>query len=99
MVTGKLSNIIGQRFGRLITQRVVARNKQSHIMVQCMCDCGKEPVIRGYDLFYGFTNSCGCLDKEAREGRFTTHGMSRTRFYHIWQGMKERCYNPKENAS
>ena len=25
----------------------------------------------------------------------TVHGMSRTRLYHIWNGMRQRCENPK----
>lgn len=50
----------------------------------CKCDCGKEKVINTSSV----TKSCGCLRVEAR----TKHGLSRSRFYHIWLGMCCRCY-------
>lgn len=30
-----------------------------------------------------------------RAGSITTHGMTKTRLYKLWTGMKQRCYNPK----
>ncbi len=97
MVTGKLADIIGKRFGRLVAKEIAGRNKQSHLIIKCICDCGEQPIIRGYSLLYGSTQSCGCLRREVVKKAQTKHNMSRTRFYHIWQGMKDRCYNSKSH--
>ena len=34
--------------------------------------------------------SCGCLKKISQS---KTHGLSNSRIFHVWTGMKERCYN------
>ena len=39
----------------------------------------------------GVSKSCGCLALEAR----STHGMSNTREYKTWEGMVQRCENPR----
>ena len=42
------------------------------------------------------TRSCGCLQKQrAREAK-TKHGLRYNKFYHTWNGMKQRCYNKKD---
>jgi hypothetical protein len=98
MIKGKLANIIGNRFGRLVTKSIAGRNKQRQLMVKCLCDCGKQPVIRGYALIYGVTRSCGCFNQQLHKEIATKHDLSRTRFYRIWQGIKQRCNNPKDTA-
>jgi hypothetical protein len=40
------------------------------------------------------SKSCGCVARE----RFTKHGLSRTRIYRIWQGIKQRCFNPQASG-
>jgi len=86
--------VIGQRFGRLM---VVARapNKGRHSAWLCACDCGNDTVVFGSNLRRGFTTSCKCLHKEVTSAASRTHGLSKTRAYHIWCGMLARCGNPK----
>ncbi|MFQ5953306.1 MAG: hypothetical protein ACE5JK_07925, partial [Candidatus Omnitrophota bacterium] len=58
-------------------------------------------ITRGVSLNNGSCKSCGCVQKEkaANLGRSKRrHGFSGTRFYRIWKGMKNRCYNKKEPA-
>lgn len=38
--------------------------------------------------------SCGCLLAETAKKTHTKHGKSYTREYIIWDGMRQRCYNP-----
>jgi hypothetical protein len=61
-------NLEGQHFGRW---RVVRREEpdfNGNSRWQCICDCGKEGVVRGDILQRGYSRSCGCLQKEiARE--------------------------------
>ena len=61
----------------------------------CKCQyCGKEKIIARSNI--GKQKSCGCQQhtSQARKHGFATH-MKRNRLYHIWQGIKFRCNNPK----
>lgn len=95
MITGKLANVIGKRFGHLFAKHIAYRNKQNQIMVKCLCDCGNSVVVNGYSLIYGATRSCGCWNRQMHKEVHTKHDMCYTRFYHIWQGIKNRCYNSR----
>lgn len=66
---------------------------RSYKRVSAKCDCG---VIKDYSLSklkIGETKSCGCLAREQRAKRVYKHGLSDTKEYHIWIGIKQRCYN------
>jgi len=68
-------------------------NGSSHRMFECMCDCGNSRIIGLASLRSGATQSCGCL----RDELVTTHGMSDTRQYNIWDSMLQRVTNPKND--
>ena len=60
----------------------------------CKCSCGTEVVLTPY--YFMHNKSCGCLEKENKENLRTkniTHGKTNTRLYHVWTGIKDRCYN------
>lgn len=61
---GKLIDITGQRFGRLVALKVVGRNSGNNALWLCECDCGKTTVVTGTCLRRGVTQSCGCLCRE-----------------------------------
>lgn len=61
-------------------------------MWNCTCECGNKIVARGENLKNGNTKSCGCYGREKTIERLTTHGMTKTRLYKIYQGIKSRCY-------
>lgn len=85
-------DLSGQRFGMLIVlEKLPSRLRK--VMWRCQCDCGAEADVRGSHLISGWNKSCGCNRIKA----ITTHGLSRMRSteYVIWQGMKQRCLNPK----
>lgn len=85
-------DLTGKVFGRLTVVRGVARNKRGYY--HCNCSCGNKTLVRGDSLQSGLTKSCGCWQYE--NGLLSeTHGKSHTRIYNIYQKMKERCYNPK----
>jgi hypothetical protein len=63
----QINDLIGQRFGRLTVLRLSDKtDKYGEIFWQCLCDCGKETVVRGHSLRRktGSTKSCGCLQRE-----------------------------------
>jgi hypothetical protein len=79
-------SMIGSRFGRLTVLSdggLVGRNR----VYKCKCDCGTEKIIHKVSLLSKSTISCGCATRE----RMTTHGMSNTKVFKIWVGMKKRC--------
>ena len=91
---GKLKDITGERFGRLVVVERVENDSNGQAMWLCQCDCGSEPkVIRGSQLRNGKISSCGCFHKEQLSDFRTTHGMAKCRLYRIWKNMKQRCCN------
>lgn len=85
-------DITGKKFGRLTVIEFSHRRKDK-IHYKCICDCGTEVKTRGASLKDGSTQSCGCLNKERTKKENTTHGLSGTTEYCIYQGAIQRCYN------
>ncbi len=88
--------LLGQTFGRLTVISRLPNNGTKPVWL-CRCQCGAEKPVDGSGLRSGSTRSCGCLAREttAQKGRATaTHGLSKTNEYHIWIGMRARCYVP-----
>lgn len=94
----RIKDLAGKRFGRLLI--IDLAYSGGHAYWNAVCDCGKTSVHCAGDLSKGRTLSCGCLRKERlRLGPLssTTHGMSKTLIYHLWNGMVDRCTNPKND--
>ena len=90
-------SIIGERFGRLVVQKICKERASGggHVQVECLCDCGNIKVTTISRLKRGTIRSCGCL---AAEGNNYSHRLSNTRLYNIWIGIKTRCYNPNHGT-
>jgi hypothetical protein len=98
---GKFKDLTEKRYGRL-----VAKNRgnngscggKSVTKWNCICDCGNSVCVDAHSLLNGRTRSCGCLNTEVRKKmviqRSLKHGLCRTRLYHIWSHMRQRCGNP-----
>lgn len=100
----------GDRFGRLEVMGVPFRTRypaidsrravskvilQQEIYAVVKCDCGQIKATRTATLRSGKSTSCGCATTEATVAKFTTHGMTKTRLYRIWAGMRKRIFNEK----
>ena len=78
---------MGTKFGRLLVLKKTGRNKNRSILWKCLCDCGNEVSVNGYNLRSGQTKSCGCYNIYIKTIRCkngciqTKHGLSRTRGY------------------
>lgn len=91
-MTRRSSDLAGCRFGKLTALfREPTRNGRVFWRVRCECGCEKE--VRASSLVGGLTRSCGCIRKSKCNGEMT-RGMSSTREYQIWKGMRKRCKNP-----
>lgn len=92
----KRNNLTGQRFGRLLVIEPVRANSHGTWYYRCKCDCGNEIIKLGSTM----TNhsSCGCYAMERNRECHATHAKSKTRLFHVWMGMKQRCYNKRGHA-
>lgn len=55
------SDIIGQRFGKLVVERYVGIDKHGNTLFECKCDCGNISVVTRHSLTRDHTHSCGCI--------------------------------------
>lgn len=62
-INGQTSNLIGQRFGRLIVEKKVP-SKSNRARWLCKCDCGQYKEVDGNHLKRNEILSCGCYHKE-----------------------------------
>lgn len=94
----KYKDLSGQKYGRLTVICRAANDKQGNAQWVCLCECGKEKIVRGKSLSTGTTQSCGCFLSESSRKRMkrlmTKHGQSKTLLYHVWSTMNERCSKP-----
>lgn len=81
-------NLTGKKFHKL-TVIDYAFSKNGHTYWNCKCDCGKETIILGTAINTGKSKSCGCYNAESK----MTHGLSEHPLYHVFNTMKQRCYN------
>ena len=89
----KLLELTEQRFGCLVAKHLT-RDSHGKTDWECLCDCGNTTIVLTSNLTRKKrpTKSCGCKMFD----RF--HGISKTRFYSIWCGMKQRCTNENDSV-
>lgn len=89
----------GSVVGRLtVISKSSERTKNGSVLWICECSCGNTVSVQSSTLNNGLKQSCGCLEKETRKTRRSTHGMSRTREYNSWLSMKQRCEYEKADS-
>lgn len=82
-----MKDLSGLRFGSLVVTKTYERIKQSHgikIKWLCKCDCGAEMFVFSDALSRRKVQYCDCCRPS---------GVRNERLYHIYHGMKQRCYN------
>ncbi|WP_194726648.1 hypothetical protein [Noviherbaspirillum malthae] len=92
-----LKNLIGQRFGRLVVVSRAPNELRKNAKWNCLCDCGSTTVVAVSSLISGRTQSCKCKRVDFAKKAFTDHGKSESLEFDVWQGMKQRCYNPNNS--
>jgi hypothetical protein len=90
----EVKDIRGRRFGRLLVQEFAGINSAGLAAWNCLCDCGKTKILPGAYLTGGRTKSCGCYRQDKARADHTTHGMTHTKEFTIWSGIRERTLNP-----
>lgn len=94
MVRGIYENLEGKQFGNFTVIKR-ANNHGHHTWWLCRCSCGEYKECPAAGLKCGQYNSCGCMKRLHHQKASIKHNMTKTRLYHIWCLMKQRCYNPK----
>ena len=93
----RIKDMTNKKFGRL-TAKNYSHTGIGGAFWLFQCDCGTEKIINGSTVRLGKVVSCGCYAKEIKSKMMKTHGMSKTRTYNIWVGIKQRCLNPKDTG-
>lgn len=89
----RFQDLTGRVFGKWTVVELVhkchfdASGKQHGTIWLCQCDCGTTTPVEAGALNNGMSKSCGC--------NRTTHGMWEDPLYQIWNGIRQRCFNPK----
>lgn len=64
-----ISDISGQRFGKLTVVRATEQRKNGSVVWECKCDCGNTAFVASRELISGKTESCRCLRKKYLSGQ------------------------------
>lgn len=83
---------IGDKFGKwtVIEYKGLSKNKEKTYL--CQCECGRTSIISSTTLRKGKSKQCiSCANKKENP-------YARERLYLTWQGMKQRCLNPKQDS-
>ncbi len=90
---GKFRDLTGTTFGELTVVEQNGKDKYGKIMWKCKCSCGNEYTTLGRHLSSGHCKSCGCLLNKDKDMNSIYKGLSHTRIFTIWKGMRYRCYS------
>lgn len=86
-----IKDIKGKVFGDLTVIRKSHQNKENRWFWVCKCSCGNIKIYSKNILDYERTH-CGC---KANKTPRLSHGMTKTKIYKTWTGLKNRCLNEK----
>lgn len=81
--------------------KTIGNSRSVKRVILFKCFCGKEFQTYLMNVKFGITKSCGCTryDKIQQIGcNNKTHGLRKHPLYRMWQGMLDRCRNPKNFA-
>ena len=99
IIIAKYKDLTGQRFGWVtVIERVFAKGKSGHARWLCQCDCGKTYITNSHNLLQGKSTSCGCKRIKSNIKHGDGRHKNRSRLYHVWADMKNRCSSPKCHA-
>jgi len=86
-------------FGKLTVIDRGPNGKDGTIRWNVVCECGEKRLVAGTGLRAKRHKSCGCSSPRFKSETVSTHGMTMTRIYRIWAGMKKRCSDTSTQKS
>ena len=93
--------LMGKRIGQLmVIFKLNKADAKGQTRLVCHCDCGRRIVIPRYYLLRPNNpkSDCGFCSGNRRPENYKPIAMSLNPEYHIWLGMKMRCYSEKHIA-
>lgn len=90
--------LLGQRFFSLLVVKYYGKDKFRQHLWECLCDCGKVRITTTGLLKNGKAKSCGCMVSKYASRHTLTHGMSYTKEWRVWKGIKSRCFRKKDKC-
>lgn len=96
LVSPKLKDMTGERYGKLTVLEIAGCRKSSAAWL-CKCDCGNYSITTRTNLVKSQTTSCGC-NKEGLFVKQNKIGNENTPGYRIWIRIKCRCYDKNNKA-
>ena len=97
-MANRITDISGQKFGRLTAIKPDGRYKSGNVRWLCRCECGNYTHSDSFRLRKGEAKSCGCYASERMTRLNTKHGGFGPRLYEIWRQMHRRCYGKNTKA-
>lgn len=91
----KFKDWTGEKVGDLTVIGLGEKYKNGKISWNCRCKCGR--VVRRISFDLSRKRATRCI-KCAKRGSQIVHGMSDTKIYQVWQGIKARCCNPNNKS-
>lgn len=89
------ADITGATFGHwTVLRKADAKSSNGSVLWECRCSCGTVRNVCESSLYRGKSTGCGCHRRLKNKLSATTHGLSKSAIYKIWQGIKDRCCNP-----
>lgn len=94
---GAFKDLRGKTVGYLLVLEPaddrVDKNGRHRKCWRCLCQfCGRETIVTADSLSARQQVSCGCYQRKRSSECNKTHGMTDTRLYYVWCGIKNRCY-------
>jgi hypothetical protein len=87
------NSFIGKKFGSLKPIKYAGKDRHSHALFLCACDCGKTIEVLGNSLYNGNTKSCGCKSRKRGKEHKSYCGYEEIRaeyWSRILRGAKDR---------
>lgn len=85
---------IGDKFNKWTILEKIGRNtniKSKGIYYKALCECGYVGIVYGSRIARKLNKGC----RQCGWNSIKTHGLYKTPEYRIWNGMRDRCTNPK----
>jgi hypothetical protein len=92
-----MKELTGEKFNSLRVLECVGKRHKYNVY-RCLCDCGKETVVRSSYLRSGHTKSCGCLSSERAAKHLHSRRGKVSSTYITWRSMQARCLNPNHKT-